>query len=122
MKNIFTTLSIVCFSVLGYSQVIIGDAVGTATDKTSVLLEFANTGNKGIVLPYVKTLPASPTPGTLVLDASSPTSARVKYYNGSWIDLSGQNADISSALINQPIITEDAAAKAIIGSPTSTAD
>lgn len=122
MKNIFTTLSIVCFSVLGYSQVIIGDAVGTATDKTSVLLEFANTGNKGIVLPYVTTLPASPTPGTIVLDASTATSARVKYYNGSWVDLSGQNADISSALINQPIITEDAAAKAIIGSPTSTAD
>lgn len=122
MKNIFTTLSIVCFSVLGYSQVIIGDAVGTATDKTSVLLEFANIGNKGIVLPYVTTLPASPTPGTIVLDASTATSARVKYYNGSWVDLSGQNADISSALINQPIITEDAAAKAIIGSPTSTAD
>lgn len=122
MKNIFTTLSIICFSVLGYSQVIIGDAVGTVTDKTSVLLEFANTGNKGIILPYVKTLPASPTPGTIVLDASTPTSTRVKYFNGSWVDLSGQNADVSSAMASQLNTTELTTAKAIIGSPTSTAD
>lgn len=122
MKNIFTALSIIGFSIMGYSQVIIGDNVGTASDKTFVLLEFANTGNKGIILPYITTLPASPTPGTMVLDASTPTAARVKYYNGSWVDLSGQNADVSSAMASQPNTTELATAKAIIGSPTSTAD
>lgn len=122
MKKTITIVSIVGCSLMGYSQVIIGDNVGTAADKTSVLLEFPNTGNKGIVLPYVKTLPASPTPGTILLDASTPTAARVKYYNGSWVDLSGQDTDVTSALANQPAITEVATAKAIIGSSTSTAD
>lgn len=121
MKIILSIIT-ATISTTVFSQVIIGDNIGTATDKTSVLLEFANTGDKGIILPYVTTLPASPTPGTIILDASVPTTARVKYYNGSWVDLSGQNANVSSELVDQPGITELATAKAIIGSPTSTAD
>ncbi len=122
-------------STLSYAQVIIGDAVGTAASdkKSAVLLEFANTGDKGIILPYVTTLPASPTPGTLLLDVSTPANARVKYYNGSWIDLSGDGAIINSpgapldtagvingVLVNQPQQTETG--KSIIGSATSAAD
>jgi len=123
-----------------FSQVIIGDAVGTASTKTSVLLEFAaqasgsNTG-KGLILPYVRTLPtAAPTmvEGTIVLDASTPTAARIKYYNGNttsgtngWVDLSGQDADVSAVLATQPTIAqapESSGSKAIIGSDTSAAD
>ena len=76
-KNIMTIFTVI--SVGAYSQVIIGDNVGTASDKTSVLLEFANTNNKGIILTYVRTLPSAPTEGTIVLDSSIPTAARVKY-------------------------------------------
>jgi len=119
-KLIIVTL--VLFSFSASSQIIIGDAVGTADNKTSVLLEFA-LGNKGIILPYVKSLPASPSGGTLLLDASTPTAARVKYYNGTaWIDLSGQNADVTSALANQPTIAENSTSKAIIGAASSSAD
>lgn len=106
------------------AQVIIGDAVGTApaAQKTSVLLEFANTNNKGIILPYVRTKAAAPTEGSIVLDASTPGDARVKYYNGSWVDLSGQGADISALLSTQPTesqVPETAVAKSIIGAATT---
>ena len=127
MKNIFSILFF-SLSTAVFSQVIIGDKVGTATDKTSVLLEFAAGQNKGIILPYVQTLPSGSglVEGTIVLDATIPTRAKVKYYNGTaaWVDLSsGNEADISSQLNIQPTtITEDATAKAIIGSSTSAAN
>ena len=53
MKNIFSILAI-AVSSMSFSQVIIGDDIGTvlpATQKTSVHLEFALGQNKGIILP-----------------------------------------------------------------------
>ncbi|ROI05109.1 hypothetical protein EGI16_07255 [Chryseobacterium sp. G0240] len=114
----------ICIGPLLFSQIIIGGTTGTAADKTSVLLEFEGQ-NKGIILPYTRTLPTSPTEGTLLLDASVAAEARVRYYNGSWIDLSGQNADITSSLSIQPTssqVPENADTKSIIGSDTSAAD
>ena len=114
------------------AQVIIGDAVGTVplANKASVLLEFAKgsgTGNRGIVLPYVTTLPVSPEGGTIILDATTATAATVKYYNGTaWIPLGGtavgQVGNVSSALGIQTSATESTTAKAIIGAQTSAAD
>lgn len=124
MKKLFTTLSVI-FSTMMFSQVIIGNATGSAANKTSVLLEFPEGQSKGIILPYTRSLPSSPTEGTLLLDASANTAARIKYYNGSWIDLSGQDADISSALSNQPTsaqVSEESNAKVIIGSNSSSAN
>lgn len=121
MKKIFSTVMIAITSIL-YSQVIIGDAIGTATNKTSVLLEFANSNDKGLILPYVRTLPKSPAPGTIVMDSSNPVSSKVKYYDGNdWKQLSGES-DLTSILVNQPAIAESAEAKAIIGSDSSSAD
>ena len=123
MKNLFIVLFSAIISTAN-AQVIIGDAVGTATTKNSVLLEFALV-NKGIVLPYVRTLPA-PLPiteGTILLDASLPTAARMRFSNGvNWVDLSGQDGNVSSALATQPTATETAGAKSIIGARTSSAD
>ncbi|MGD1317742.1 hypothetical protein [Chryseobacterium sp. 2R14A] len=131
MKKIISLLLlIISFSGVN-AQIIIGDAVGTAAVKTSVLLEFAANQNKGIILPYVRTLPATPTEGTILLDASTPTAARIKVYNANstsgtngWLDLSGQNADISSVLATQPTIAaapELITAKAIVGADNTTA-
>lgn len=120
MKNIILTLSMLAASFFS-AQVIIGDEIGTAAVKNSVLLEFANTGNKGIVLPYVTMLPSFPSEGTIILDATVPTEARVKYYNGSWVDLSGQDFDISTELFLQPVTTEEPDSKVIIGDETSVA-
>lgn len=122
MKKIF---SIIAISVLGFSQaqVIIGDQTGTASNKTSVLLEFAAGQNKGIILPYVRTMPTTPTEGTILVDSSNATNVAIRYYNGSWKDLSnGNKADISTALNNQPTVIEDTNSKAIIGASSSSAN
>lgn len=126
MKKIYIT-ALTAAMVTANAQIIIGDAVGTAPagQKASVLLEFAAGQNKGIALPYLRTMPSSPSEGTIALDASSATGARVKYYNGSWIDLSGQNGDVTSALATQPTAAqtaETADAKVIIGGTTASAD
>ncbi|KAA0127108.1 hypothetical protein FY557_14055 [Chryseobacterium sp. SN22] len=111
------------FSASAFSQVIMGDATGTATNKSSVLLEFANTNNKGIIVPYVRTLPASPTQGTILLDAVNATQARMRYYNGSsWIDMSGQNGNIASIMATQPSAAESVNEKVIIGATASSAN
>ncbi|WP_262152775.1 hypothetical protein [Chryseobacterium foetidum] len=136
MKNILSVAAIVISGHIS-SQVIMGDAIGTAPagQKVSVLLEFATGQNKGIILPYVRTMPTGTglAEGTIVLDATNQAAARVKYYNGvttggatGWVDLSfGHDANISSSMTLQPnalAVTEDPAAKVIIGADVSTAD
>lgn len=119
----FSSLFALMLSAFFYSQVIIGDSQGTAANKNNVLLEFANTNNKGIILPYVRTLPTSPTQGTILVDAVVPAQSRVKYYNGStWVDLSGQNANLTTTLNTQTNLQESPASKAIIGSSNSIAN
>lgn len=124
MKKIISGICI-GIAALSNAQMIVGDPVGTASVKTSVLLDFAPNQNKGIILPYVRTLPTTPAEGTLVLDATDATKARVKYYNGAWIDLSGQDANITTVLATQPTVaqmTEAAGEKVIIGAASSTAN
>ncbi|MCD0479706.1 hypothetical protein LPB90_14685 [Chryseobacterium sp. LC2016-29] len=122
MKKIIITSICLMISEMAFSQVIIGNDIGTATDKTSVLLEFANTNDRGIVLPYLRTMPAAPTEGTIIVDATDPTKAKIKYYNGTWKDLSsGNEADISSVLTKQPTVTENNTVGTIIGSDQTSA-
>jgi Iap family predicted aminopeptidase len=124
MKTILSTL-LIGMTLFSNAQVIIGDAVGTASVKTSVLLDFAPNQNKGIILPYVRTLPTTPTEGTMVLDATDATKARVKFYNGAWIDLSGQDADVTNVLATQPTVAqvpEGDGEKVIIGAASSNAN
>jgi hypothetical protein len=124
MKNILSAI-IIGITTFSNAQIIMADGNGTASVKTSVLLDFAPNQNKGIILPYVRTLPASPTEGTLVLDAVDATKARIKYYNGAWIDLSGQDANVSADLATQPTAAqapETSGEKVIIGAPSSTAN
>ncbi|MEG0926704.1 hypothetical protein [Chryseobacterium sp.] len=134
MKKLSITLSLWVITLLIspiqiFSQVIIGDQVGTAANKTSVLLEFANTNNKGIIVPYVRTLPSSPTPGTLLLDVSDPVQARFKVYNqnpisgtNGWFDLSGQNGSVTPSLAVQPVGIAETGAKTIIGDSSSSVE
>lgn len=124
MKKILLTIFIGA-TALSNAQVVIGNAIGTAAVKTSVLLEFPANQNKGLILPYVRTLPATPAEGTLLLDATDPTKARIKYYNGAWVDLSGQDSNITSTLATQPTaaqVSEFPSAKVIVGAKSSTAN
>lgn len=125
-------------STIAFSQVIIGNDTGSvpAGQKNSILLEFAAGQNKGIILPYTRTLPSGGglVEGTFILDARDATKAKIKYYNGvtdmqssdGWFDLSnGNTADISAAMASQPTsatVSEDAAAKVIIGTSITSAD
>lgn len=121
MKKVLTLISTLLL-YLSYGQMIIGDNVGTASVKTSVLLEFSATNAEGLILPYVRTLPGG-VGGTLLLDASTATNARVKFHNGtSWIDLSGQGADVSVELIDQPTISDHVESKVIMGSSSTSVD
>lgn len=134
-KLIIASLTLV--SSIAFSQVIIGGTTGTApaAKKAAVLLEFEAGQNKGIILPYTRTLPSGTglEGGTILLDASDATKAKVKYYadaNG-WIDLSsGNEANLTAPtdyMAKQPLSTganavvEDANAKAIIGASTTSA-
>lgn len=123
MKKLTIITALVVSSLL-CSQVIIGDHIGTASDKTSVLLEFSKTSNKGIILPYVTTLPQNPTKGTILLDASTSTSALVKYFDGDWKNWTGDpnyTADVSSLVVEQSL-PENTQGKVIIGDSASSAD
>ena len=139
MKKIITSICLGMVA-MGSAQVIIGGTSGTATNQTSVLLDFKPGENKGIILPYVRTMASTPTtsvePGTILVDASTATSSAVKYYapgntladaNG-WVDLSsGNKANLTSPtdyMAKQPTaaqVTEQTGARAIIGAETSTA-
>ncbi len=139
MKKIIISL-LSGISFMGSAQIIIGGTNGTApsNNKAAVLIEFESGQNKGIILPYVRTMPSSAdvTPGTILLDASINNAAqsKVKYYAPSnvnadvsgWVDLSaGNEANISSLMNIQPLsaaVTEDLASKAIIGANSSSAN
>ncbi len=137
MKNLLTIVIFLIFN-LAFSQVIVGNNVGTVPtgQKSSVLLEFAAGQNKGMILPYLRTLPSGEglVEGTIILDASNPTNSKIKYYNGQitlqsadgWVDLSsGKSADISNYMTIQPslaFITEDPSGKVIIGANDTLAD
>lgn len=137
MKHTFFILALF-FSQSVYSQVIFGDDIGTVPtgQKTSVLVEFAAGQNKGLILPYVRTLPSGTglAEGTIILDATNAENATIRYYNGvisgdgsnGWFDLSsGRGGDISLALSAQPSsaqVVENDVAKVIIGAAESPAD
>ncbi len=121
MKNIFFALFL-AGAGFAQAQVIIGDNIGTAAVKTSVLLEFAKNQNKGLIVPYVRTLPFTPTRGTILLDASNAANARLKFYNGNattgtagYVDLSGQPGNVTTVLATQPMGgTEVATSRTVI--------
>lgn len=126
MKKIIIS-GFMLISSLTYSQIILGDEVGTAVDKTSVLLEFAKNQNRGIILPYVRTLPTGSalTEGTILLDATDATQASVRFFNGTeWVDLSNErSADVTTHLSIQPNnATGEEDSKVIIGAESSDAD
>lgn len=55
----------------------------------SVVLDFASGTTKGIILPAVTTLPATPANGTFLFDARAAEKKIKMYENGGWVELSG---------------------------------
>ena len=137
MKHtIYIGLILICFSFLtAKAQVAIGK---DSVEGNSTLLDFSEDGavegdglnTKGIILPAVTTLPASPANGTFVFDT---TDNKVKVFyldaddgaEGSWHDLTGTEEAGSfnySDILNHITNTDDTGEGTIIGAETSSAE
>lgn len=80
-KKIFSILTIAMITGLN-AQVVIGGVTGSAgSNTTSVLLDFATGQKKGIIVPYVRTLPTGSNlvGGTILLDVEDATKARMRF-------------------------------------------
>lgn len=124
MKKLSAIVSML-FSTLLFSQVVIGGSVGTATNQNGVLLDFAQDGNKGILLPYTEGEPANATGGTIIFDVSpNVNKIKVKNQSAGWRDLSiisGENANVD--LTPQPAsLTDKPLASTSIGSSSPSVD
>lgn len=118
------------------AQVRIGEKSITAnpelTNTTSVLLEFGDTNDKGIILPYVETVPTGTNDakgGTLIFDvsANSEYKVKVKNENANWTDLSVQSGYSTSVetIVKPPQaspLADKTGSKAIIGNASTSTD
>lgn len=114
MKNIFLTMFLL-ITVVTISKAQTG--IETKTPASSSVLDFATGTTKGIILPAIEILPASPANGTFLFDKND---AKIKMYqNGVWVNLSGTG---STAGLVPYSGTVDNAKKTIMGSRTTGAD
>ncbi|MBB6369661.1 hypothetical protein [Chryseobacterium shigense] len=132
MKNTAAILFF-SFSVIAYSQVRVGatNSVESVTS-ASVLLEFGTDNDKGIILPYVETVPSgvnNAKGGTLIFDVSANAEykVKVKNENAGWTDLSvqsGYNTAIAGSVKTPQAspLADQTSAKAIIGNSATTTD
>ena len=110
------TISIVLLiiSSLSLAQVAIGKDQVT---NSSVSLEFNNSENKGLILPYVETKTGITEDGSVIYDT---TDHKVKYLKGgSWFDLSVDTTGQADLSI-QSTKTEKASARTAIGANGAT--
>ena len=96
----------------------------TAIDKNtadgSSVLDFAAGTTKGIILPAVETLPATPANGTFLFDK---VAKIVKMYqNGAWVNLSGVGNIAGTVPIAPYSGTVDNGKQTVIGSKSTTVD
>jgi len=119
----FTLILFVAFQWVN-AQITIGDNVGTATDKTSVLLEFKNNDARGLILPSVTKLPQIPTQGTLLLDATTKDNALIKLFSGNKWEVYSPSGDASKVIDNRlgAATNDNTDSKMIVGNAKSLAD
>lgn len=115
MKHQILATAVLLFSIQAVkSQIAIGKA---EVSNASVSLEFANTENRGLILPYIEDKSGITENGTVIYDVSD---HKVKYLKGNaWFDLSVDatgTADISL----QTAKDENVAAKVVIGTDGGT--
>ena len=132
MKKTTIILS-VFISTITFSQVRIGgtNSVGSISN-TSVLLEFGTDDNKGIILPYVETVPSGINDakgGTIIFDVSANSEYRVKVKNedAGWNDLSrvsGYSTSVENTVKSPQAspLADKAGSKAVIGNSSTATD
>jgi len=131
--NKFISILLISISTTLFSQVRIGKSAATSLSSTSVLVEFGDTKDKGVLLPYLETVPIDGTEqatgGTLIFDASAngEYKIKVKNQNAGWRDLSiqsGYTTAVAASVksLQASPLADNSTAKAIIGATTSNAD
>lgn len=93
--------------------------IETKITSPSAVLEFASGTTKGIILPAVQTLPASPANGTFLFDASTAEKKIKMFENGGWVSLSSTGN--TANLVPYSGLTDNNK-KTIIGALNSNAD
>jgi len=122
MKTISIITSVlILVGITAKSQIAIGKQTVT---NTSVSLEFANTENRGFVLPYITNKSGITAEGSMIYDT---TDHKVKYLkdSGVWVNLSEDDATASTIgaadlSIQGTDKTEQPTAKTVIGANGST--
>lgn len=116
----YLTFTMILLVICLQAQVVIGKE---ETSSASVSLEFAETENRGLILPYVEDKGGITQEGTLIYDT---TDNKVKYLTegGNWVNLSEDDGTMDTMgtvdLTIQTSKTEQLTAKTGIGEPTST--
>jgi len=114
-KQLLPTVALLALMGSVKSQIAIGKPDVT---NASVSLEFANTENRGLILPYVENSAGITENGTIIYDT---TDHKVKYLKdtGMWADLSVDTTGTADILL-QTTKTESGTAKAAIGATGAT--
>ncbi|MFN0254973.1 hypothetical protein [Pedobacter ureilyticus] len=95
-------------------------AVNVRTTTASSVLDFAAGTTKGIILPAVETLPATPANGTFLFDK---VAKIVKMYQGGvWVDLSGVGEIAGTVPLAPYSGTVDNGKQTVMGSRSTTVD
>jgi len=95
-------------------------AIDKKTADSSAVLDFAAGTTKGIILPAVETLPATPANGTFLFDK---VAKIVKMYqNGVWVNLSDVGDIAGTVPVASYSGTVDNGKQTVIGSKSTTAD
>ncbi len=95
-------------------------AIEKKTTDVSSVLDFASGTTKGIILPAVETLPATPANGTFLFDK---VAKIVKMYqNGAWVDLSGVGETAGTVPLAPYSGTVDNGKQTVMGARSTTAD
>lgn len=114
-KRVLPTVALLALMGTVKSQIAIGK---TDVTNTSVSLEFADTENRGLILPYVETKTGITENGTIIYDIAD---HKVKYLKdtGTWADLSVDNTGTANISV-QTTKPESGTAKAAIGTTGAT--
>ncbi|MCU7618433.1 hypothetical protein NZ698_14630 [Chryseobacterium sp. PBS4-4] len=87
---------------------------------TSVLLEFSNNANKGIILPWTNGDVGNPVNGTIIFNT---VSKKVKaFLNNAWVDYSNEastNNSVDTSLQNSAAFPENPNAGVVIGNSST---
>ncbi len=100
MKNNSIKLLLSILPLFSFAQTAIGK---TSVSNPSVSLEFGN-GKRGLILPYVSTLPTNAVPGILLMSVSEKT-IKVATNAGTWFNLSKNEQNVTFGGITIPDTT-----------------